>query len=162
CSVDEVGRAVDGRFAEARGIAEDIIVRALATLASQVDVRASGEETSSVLLRFNPSPFEREGVRGLGWSASGHRVVAAGENRPTPLELRFEDGWFHTGDVQFRLVDEADVGDLYNFCPSEEGPASGPERVDARDEGATAVFDGLSVSILASARADERFVRLDL
>jgi alpha-mannosidase len=91
CSTDEVARAVDARCAEARAIAEEIADAALAALADQV----AGEG----VLRFNPSPFEREGVPGLGWS-----VEAAPPDAAEPVEL-----------AGVELEDEPDVGDLYNF-----------------------------------------------
>jgi alpha-mannosidase len=105
CSVDEVALAVDERCAEARAIATEIADAALASLAEQV----SGEG----ILRFNPSPFEREGVPGLGWGVGAERTADAEEVEPAGLELQ----------------DEGDLGDLYNFDP---GGAIDPPEVRLR------------------------------
>ncbi len=95
CSVEEVAHAVDERHAEARSAAEEIVGAALASLAAQV-----GEGGT---LRFNPSPFERDGVPGLGWRVD----PVSAEPQEVPAELHF---W---------VEDEPDEGDLYNFCPGE-------------------------------------------
>jgi hypothetical protein len=96
CSTDEVAHAVDARCAEARAIATEIADAALASLAEEV----AGEG----ILRFNPSPFERDGVPGLGWAVGPETAEAA-----EPVDLAFE------------LEDQPDLGDLYNFDPG--GPA---------------------------------------
>jgi alpha-mannosidase len=128
CSVDEVARAVDERCAEARAIAAEIADEALAALAEQV----GGEG----VLSFNPSPFERDGVPGLGW--------AVGPDAPDPAEPA---DLVATG-IELELEDEPDLGDLYNFEPG--GAAAGPP------------FDGLDVHIRASRRPEEPFIRLDI
>jgi alpha-mannosidase len=93
CSVDEVARAVDRRCAEARAIATEIADAALASLADQV----AGEG----ILRFNPSPLERDGVPGLGWLVGSEPSDEVEEVDLTGIELE----------------DERDLGDLYNFDP---------------------------------------------
>ncbi len=86
---------MDERHAEARSAAGEIVGAALASLAAQV-----GEGGT---LRFNPSPFERDGVPGLGWRVD----PVSAEPQEVPAELHF---W---------VEDEPDEGDLYNFCPGE-------------------------------------------
>ena len=76
CSVDEVAHAVDARTAQARDTAEEIVESALGALAAQVD----GEGVVS----FNPSPFERDGVPGLGWRLDAARP----EQQPVSLTAR--------------------------------------------------------------------------
>src|SRR5207247_7272413 len=68
CGVDEVARDVDARCAEVRTIAGRIRDEALAMLASRV--RQGG------VLRFNPSPFERDGIPALGWRVEDAEPVA--------------------------------------------------------------------------------------
>jgi alpha-mannosidase len=128
CSLDTVAGAVDARNAEAREAADRIVHAALGALGSQV--RDAG------VLRFNPSPFEREGVPGLGWRVD--REATEAETSPVDLELAF--------------VDESDVGDLYNFCPVKGG-------VQIRF---AANADGLDVRVSATRRNGEPFARLDL
>jgi glycosyl hydrolase family 38/alpha mannosidase-like protein len=150
CSHDQVARDVDARYAEARAIGDAIVARALEGLGSRM-----GE---SGTLRFNPSPFEREGVPGLGW-----RVETGPAASPTPVEAEEHDGWMTAGEIAFTLRDEPDVGDLYNFCYEEQGQrawspawtvAPGSNEVEA-------VFDeGLSVRMHVVRNEGEPFVRL--
>lgn len=112
CSVDEVAHAVDERHTEARSAAEELVGAALASLAAQV-----GEAGT---LRFNPSPFERDGVPGLGWRVD--------EVATEPPEVAAE--------LDFSIEDEPDKGDLYNFCPGDGVPPITEVRVQAvRREG---------------------------
>jgi alpha-mannosidase len=133
CSVDEVARAVDARHAEARSETEEIVEAAMASLAAQVGAAGT--------LRFNPSPFERDGVPGLGW-----RVDAIpAEPREVPVEL------------ELALEDEPDVGDLYNFCPGADSACLAPAwHVPGTQGGAT------DVRIHSAQREGEPFVRLDV
>jgi alpha-mannosidase len=150
CSVDQVARDVDVRYAEARGLAREIVDGAMTRLAAQVDGGAG------VPVRFNPSPFERDGVPGLGWRAGATVVLAAGR-----VELSV-DGDRIVGDgFELRLVDEGDVGDLYTWCPSPDRPPAGPTELRVEDRGTlTAVFPGMVVRLGATKRTDEPFVRL--
>jgi len=151
CSHDEVARAVDARTREARAIAERVADRALAALAAQV--------ARPGVLRFNPSPFEREGVPGLGWRVEDPGWPRA---RAEAIPLSLDAGWAWAGDVAFRLRDERDEGDLYTFCPAEgdgdlplEAELLGPGLVRFRGEGIEAR--------LALRRAPgEAFLRLDV
>jgi alpha-mannosidase len=150
CSHDQVARDVDARYAEARAIGETIIARALEGLGSAM--------AESGTLRFNPSPFDREGVPGLGWRVDAD--VAASPKTAAPQE---KDGWMTCDGIAFTLRDEPDVGDLYNFCFEEEGrPARSPAwSVAAEGNEVQAHFDeGLSVRMHVGRRKGESFVRL--
>jgi monomeric sarcosine oxidase len=152
CSHDRVARDVDGRAAEVRSIGEDIVERALTSLGSRIE--------RGGVIRFNPSPFEREGVPGNGWS-----VVEAGHD-PSSAEIALEAtadaAGFEAGGASIRLFDEPDVGDLYNFCYQEEGQRpSPPEAVSIRGHEVELSWDGLRVLLRAVRRADEPFLRLE-
>jgi hypothetical protein len=112
CSVDEVARAVDERYAEAEAIAGEISHDALVALAARM--------SRPGWMYFNPSPFERFGVPGLGW-----RVEPDLPFHP-PAKLRVVNDRVVAGDLRLRLVDEGDVGDLYSFCPTPEAPPREP------------------------------------
>jgi hypothetical protein len=136
CSVDQVARDVDARYDEAEALASQIRDDALHMLAK----RMSGSGT----IVFNPSPFERDGIPGLGWKRN--LVVPPDQ----PVDIHAEGDRFRVGDLRFRLVDEGDVGDLYTFCPSEGAPPTGPSSVEARDHVLTASFgDDLRVELSA-------------
>jgi hypothetical protein len=150
CSDDQVALDVDARFAEARTICEDIGTRALESLGSQVE--AAG------VIRFNPSPFEREGVPGLGWRAG----PVAAEPRAVPVSIEVERHVVVADGIRLRLLDEPDVGDLYNFCHERERQVpSRPDRVEADGDEVVATWDGLVVRIRVTRREDEPFLRLD-
>ena len=143
CSVDQVARDVDSRFDEAESIAAAIRDHALHTLAK----RMSGSGT----VAFNPSPFERDGIPGLGWKMN----PAVPPDQPVDLQVDGER--FRAGELRFRLVDEGDVGDLYTFCPTEEAPPAGPTSVEARGHVLTARFrDDLRVELSARRHPDDR------
>jgi alpha-mannosidase len=150
CSHDQVARDVDARYAEARAIGEAIIARALEGLGSAM--------AESGTLRFNPSPFDREGVPGLGWRVDAD--VAASPETAAPQE---NDGWVTCGGIAFTLRDEPDVGDLYNFCFEEDGRQARSPRWSVAAEGneVQAHFDeGLSARMHVARRKEESFVRL--
>ena len=149
CSVDEVGRAVDARHAEARELAEGIAFRALERLGGQV--RTTG------YLRWNPSPFERDGVPGLGWRVEPAPVHPVDES--VAVELRL--GRVVVDGIELGLFDEADIGDLYNFCPDEGAAPIPPEDVVVDGQHVTAAFDGCTVEFRASRVAGEPFIRLE-
>jgi alpha-mannosidase len=149
CSIDEVAHAVDARHEDARASAERIVEAALETLGAQV--REPG------VLRFNPSPFAREGVPGLGWSLD----PAPAETTGRALELRVHNGWVMAGEVELAFFDEADVGDLYNFCPSDGGGAVAPERLAVDAGECVAGFDGVEVRLRVRRRPDEPLLRLE-
>jgi alpha-mannosidase len=148
CSIDEVARDVDARYAAARSIAQRIVDRSLHALAGRV--RTAGR------LRFNPSAFERDGVPGMGWA-----ILQDGE-RPEelPVGLRVYAGRIQVAGITIRLVDDEDVGDLYNFCPSEGGTPVEPTSLVGREGAIRARFPGVQVRLRAVARPGEPFVRL--
>lgn len=149
CSHDRVARDVDARHAEARALAEGVVRRALGRLASLV--------TEPGLLRFNPSPFEREGVPGLGWRVEPGTVDPA----KVPVAVEARDGWVLADGIAFTLRDEADVGDLYNFCHAEEGQRADEPVWTVAPGKADAVFDeGLHVRVRIARLEDEPFIRL--
>ncbi len=166
CSVDQVARDVDARYAEARAIGQGIVDRALAALAARVDTGPPDDRPSRhVRLAFNPSPFEREGVPGLGWSANSFGWTTAATGRSSVPVEREEDLFRIEGDrivlegLVLRFVDEADVGDLYNFCPSDDGRPRGPERMFS-EGGAVVLFPAITITVGISKRDDEPFLRL--
>jgi hypothetical protein len=150
CSHDQVARDVDARYAEARAIGEAIVGRALGELGAAA--------AQAGTLRFNPSPFEREGVQGLGW-----RVETGPASPPETVEPDVRDGWVIADGIAFTLRDEPDVGDLYNFCYAEEGQRARMPAwsVDQAEGLAEAVFDeGLRVQIHIARRQGEPFIRV--
>jgi alpha-mannosidase len=151
CSHDQVAADVDARFVEARAIAEGVRERALAALGEQV--RAPG------VLRFNPSPFERDGVPGLGYKV----LPKLRPPEPEPVELEPVDGGVSADGVEIRLFDDPDAGDLYNWCPAEQDqrPTS-PSRVSIEARGFTASWDGMRVAALVGRLAGEAFLRLEM
>ncbi len=152
CSHDQVARDVDARFAEVRAIGEDIVERALTSFGSRVE--------RGGVIRYNPSPFEREGVPANGWS-----VVPSGHD-PDMVEVALEplpDGTGVKADgTSIRFLDEPDVGDLYNFCYAEEDqvPAA-PDSLHIDGHEVEASWDGLRVLLRLVHRADEPFLRLE-
>ncbi len=151
CSVDQVARDVDARYAEARSLAEAIVSRSLATLAEQVDAPVGAT------IVFNPSPFERDGVPGLGWSVEPHSPGSKDEKVALAV-----DGDRLAGDgIELRFVDEGDIGDLYTWCPTPRAPRSGASSVKVADDGAAVVrFEGLTINVRAHRREGNGFVRL--
>jgi alpha-mannosidase len=150
CSHDQVARDVDARHGEVRALGEAIVDAALRRLGESV--RARG------VLRFNPSPFEREGVPPLGWRVDEPEA----EPRGVPVAIELRDGWVDAADASFTLRDEPDVGDLYNFCPAEDGrTAAGPSDLASSDGTVTASWDGLLVRVRVVRREDDPFVRLE-
>lgn len=147
CSHDQVARDVDARFAAARGIAEAVAEEALASLGARVERAGT--------IRFNPSPFEREGVPPLGWRV----FPGAALREAVPVAMSVEDGWLHAGGLAFALRDEVDIGDLYTFCPGGEPRA--PERLETDGRSALAAWPGLEVHLRALRRPDEPFLRLE-
>jgi alpha-mannosidase len=149
CSHDQVAADVDARFVAARAIGEAVLRRALASLGRQV--RDPG------VIRFNPSPFERDGVPGLGWA-----VVERPSTDLVPVELEPVDGGVSADGVEIRLFDDPDVGDLYNWCPAEEGQRpTPPSSVSIDADGFIANWDGLRVVGHVRRAAGEDFLRLD-
>ena len=151
CSHDQVALDVDARFTEARAIASDIVDRAMTELASHVG--------GDGVLRFNPSPFERDGVPGLGYAV----VDAVAEPPSASVSLEpLRDGGLTADGLTLSLLDEPDVGDLYTFCPADaEQRASPPSSLGIDGDLVTASWDGLEVAMRITRRVDEPFLRLD-
>jgi alpha-mannosidase len=150
CSHDQVAIDVDDRFAEVRRVASSVAADALTALGAQVAGRGT--------LRFNPSLFEREGVPALGYAV----VDETPEPAVTKVELaRVADG-VALDSVPITLLDEPDVGDLYNFCPSiPSQQAAPPEQVVVSAGGFTARWKGLDVDVRVTRRRGEPLLRLD-
>jgi alpha-mannosidase len=108
CSVDEVARAVDERYAKAGEIAAHIAQDATQALADRMSTRG--------WLSFNPSTCERNGVPGLGWSV----LPKPSDPGRHPAAITATEEGISCGGFRLRVVDEGDIGDLYNFCPTEE------------------------------------------
>ena len=150
CSHDQVAIDVDERSAAVRDAAETIVGEALASLA--------GNAADDGVLRFNPSPFERDGVPPLGYAVSAPGPVSA--EADVPIEAT-ERGIVADG-VGIVLLDEPDVGDLYNFCGAEPGQVpSPPERVEVTGREAVASWPGLLVVLRVARRAEEPFFRVE-
>jgi hypothetical protein len=149
CSVDAVAAAVDGRLARAREIAQKVIDGALGALAAQVGRRGR--------LYFNPSPFERNGIPGLGWVVRDE----AGGIAETPVELRAFTGRIQLGGRTLRFIDEADVGDLYNFCPEEGAVPVEPSSLVAREGAIRVRFPGVQIRLRAFLHSGDPFIRLE-
>ncbi|HEX3299821.1 MAG TPA: hypothetical protein VHW68_06875 [Actinomycetota bacterium] len=151
CSHDQVAIDVDGRFTEARAIGEDIVERALTSLGSRV-------EDGAGVVRFNPSPFEREDVSPLGYSVLDART----EPEQIPVEIEKRGDAIVIDGLEVRLLDEPDVGDLYNFCYAEPDQApSPPASIHAVGQEIVAEWDRLIVRARVSRRDSEPFIRFD-
>jgi alpha-mannosidase len=149
CSHDQVAADVDARFVEARAIGQEVYERALTALGKQVRVPG--------VIRFNPSPFERDGVPGLGWAVASERP----SHDLVPVKLEPVDGGVSADGLEIRLFDEPDVGDLYTWCPAEEDQQPIPPAAVSTDGAFDSKWDGLRVVILVRRPAGENFVRLD-
>ena len=150
CSHDQVAIDVDGRSAEVRTLAEGIVDQALGALGART--------TDAGVLRWNPSPFEREGVPPLGYAVAP--MTQRVSEQPVAVEAT-EEGFVAYG-IRIGLFDEPDVGDLYNYCGEEPGqvPAA-PERIDVRGNEVVASWPGMKVTVLVERRDDEPFLRLE-
>jgi alpha-mannosidase len=149
CSHDQVAVDVDARFEQARTISSGVLDRALEALGRRV--REPG------VIRFNPSPVERDGVRGLGWAVVSERP----SSDLVPVELEPVDGGVSADGVEIRLFDEPDVGDLYTWCPMDEDAHPVSPSAVSTDGAFYSRWDGLRAVIRVTRRADEPFLRLD-
>jgi alpha-mannosidase len=146
CSVDQVARDVDARYERAEAIARELVERAMDALASRI--------SRPGWMHFNPSPFERYGVPGLGWKLDAEVPF----RQPVPFDV--EDGGIRAGGFTLRLVDEGDVGDLYNFCPTDAAPAVEPSGFAVRGDVLEARFEGLTVELHAERQTGGEAVSL--
>jgi hypothetical protein len=186
CSTDQVAADVDARASEAWGIAASVVGEAARTLAGVVGpAQAPGE-----VVTFNPSPFARDGVPGLGWAIRGHggRGGAAGPVAATaaapmsevyglpggegpgwrfvrpagrPIPPRVAGDRIILDDLELRLVDEPDAGDLYTYCPV-PGRDFGPPDLSLRGDEVVALWGEyqLRVILRATRSEGEPFVRV--
>lgn len=151
CSHDQVARDVDTRHAEIRRLGESIVTETLESLGRQVSARGA--------LRFNPSPFERQGVPGLGWRVEPV-PVATGVRPATPT--LDPDGWIEAAGVRFTFEDEPDVGDLYTFCPAARDQVRTPPTELCLPSGTVeARWDGLDVRVRLERRDGDEVIRLE-
>ncbi len=151
CSHDQVALDVDTRFAEARAIGGSIVEGALAELGRRVATRG--------VIRWNPSPFECEGVPGLGYRVETSPLPPA--SMPVDIAVGDGDPGLTIDGAIIKLLDEPDVGDLYNYCYAEAGQIpSPPASIATRPGGFDAIWPGLRISVDVSRRHAEPFVRL--
>jgi alpha-mannosidase len=153
CSHDQVATDVDGRFAQVRETCEDLIERTMTSLGSRVEGQGG-------VIRFNPSPFAREGVPPLGYAVTeaGHDPQMA----TVDLQPTTDGNGVSIDGMEVRFFDEPDVGDLYTFCHAEEGQVpSEPGSIEIRGHEIVAAWDRLLLIARATRRADEPFVRLE-
>jgi glycosyl hydrolase family 38/alpha mannosidase-like protein len=148
CSVDEVAGTVDERYEEAGRISLAIIERALRSLAGRV--------ASPGWVRFNPSTHERFGVPGLGWKVDTERPARLVDH----VRAAVTEGRILCGGFSLRLVDEGDVGDLYNFCPTAEAPPTAPTSLELRGGSLVADFGNVKVELHAQPGGDGIYLRL--
>jgi hypothetical protein len=144
-----VAAEVDRRHREARRLAQGVADRALDALGSLV--------STSGTLRYNPSPFERDGVPGLGWRVDDDEP-RTDRTRPVEVEVRGEIA--RAPGLEFRVLDEPDLGDLYNFCPA-PGAVPGALELHAKGDHVLARSDRCTVRLRLHRRPDELFVRID-
>jgi alpha-mannosidase len=150
CSHDQVARDVDARFAEERTIGEDIVERALTSLGART--REGG------VIRFNPSPFERDGVPALGYAV----VPAVREPQLEDVAVEATPEGVSIDGIPVRFLDEPDIGDLYTFCYRERGQVTAPpDRVEVRGHEIEATWAGIRILARVVRIEDEPFVRLD-
>ena len=156
CSVDRVAQDVDARYDEGASLAGDISDRAAELLAGRMSSRG--------WMLLNPSPFAREDVPPLGW-----RIVPDDQAGPPwrtpdpspttfhpPVSLHPGDGRISGGGWRIRLLDEADIGDLYSFCPADPPERHEPTSFEVRSlEEAPAVSGADDLSTVLTGRFGE-------
>jgi hypothetical protein len=150
CSTDAVAARVDARTARAAMLAEQVSTKVLSTLAANC--------VAGQTLRFNPSPFDRDGVPGLGWAVDGSPISRA------RLIPRLDGDWVRVDvpdrSIAFTLVDQADAGDLYTF--ESDGPALRPSSLSVREGRVHVSFDRLDAVVDVSRCEGEPFARVGL
>jgi Glycosyl hydrolases family 38 N-terminal domain/Alpha mannosidase middle domain len=149
CSTDAVAEAVNARTRRATEIAR--------TVTDVAFTRLCGALAEPGAVRFNPSPFERDGVPPLGWSLD---VVAPPAQETLTWAVADDALLIEGAGVRLRFEDEPDVGDLYNFCPGGDKRAPVALVTDARR--AEVSFDGVSLALEMSSPADDDWVALDI
>jgi len=147
CSVDEVARAVDERYKRAGIIASEVAQDAMQALANRV--------TSRGWVYFNASTRERHGIPGLGWKV----LHGPPWPRKRSVKLTVENEQVLCGGFRLRIVDEGDVGDLYNFCPTGDAPPA-EASYSAAGEGVFAEVGRVRVDLSATQWPDGSVVLL--
>ncbi len=147
---DATARDVDARYDAVQQIVDPIIGDALGRLAGQSELAG--------LLRFNPSPFRRNGVEGLSWTVDLPGDAARFDPQPIELEVSGTSLVLPNG-ASIRFTDEDDEGDLFTFSPA--GDALRPT-VTSEGMVARVVFDGVAVDVRATTAEGEDHVRLQL
>jgi alpha-mannosidase len=89
--------------------------------------------------------------------------VSAGRQGPEEgsLAVTIRDDRLEIEGVRLTLLDEPDVGDLYNFCPAEGIAPAGPEEFRVAGSTITARFPGCSVTFRVRRPPDERTLRIE-
>jgi hypothetical protein len=80
----------------------------------------------------------------------------------TPVQLEVDGQRVRVDGIEVRLLDEPDVGDLYNFCYEREGQEpSPPGSIEIRGHEVIAAWDRLLVILRVTRRPDEPFLRIE-
>ena len=147
---DATARDVDARYDEVQQILDPIISDALAHLAGQSELAGR--------LRFNPSPFRRQGVEALSWTVDLPGDAARFDPQPVELEASGTALVLPNG-ASIRFTDEDDEGDLFTFSPS--GLVLEPT-VTSVGTVARVVFADVSIEVTATSAEGEDHIRLHL
>ena len=89
--------------------------------------------------------------------ANGWSVIPSGaEPERAPVRLAVLDDGLSADGVVIRLLDEPDVGDLYNFCYAEPGQRpEPPSKIELSGEEIDARWDGLRILARIWRRPDD-------
>ena len=147
---DAMARDVDARFDTVQQIIDPVIHRAMQALAQRSAVEG--------VLRFNPSPYRRQGVDGLSWSVDQADDVARFAPRPVELAVA-ENAITLPNGASIRFTDEDDAGDLFTFSPA--GEVRSPE-VTSEGPSTRVAFPGVLIDLTATTAEGEAHVRLRL
>src|SRR5439155_1467046 len=94
-------------------------------------------------------------------SATRSRWLRSSPGSPAgPVEVAFTDGWIRLDDVEIRLLEEPDVGDLYTFCPVDGSIAAPPHDLRVENGAVVAGWDGCRVRLVPRRMDGEPFVRV--
>ena len=144
---------MDARFAEARAPCEGIVAGALGwPLGGRV--AAGGRDA------FQPVPV-RTRTACPGWGGRSGTRTRRRRRRSSVREG--DDGAILADGLELVLLDEPDVGDLYNFCYDEVDQVPwGPAEIHVEGDDVRAWFDdALEVQMRITRRADEPFIRIE-
>ena len=134
CSHDQVAIDVDGRYARVRATCEEVVADALTALGAQVHGGAG-------VIRFNPSPFERDGVPPLGYAVTDD-VPEPGE---VPVAIEPIDGGVLADGVRDPVPRRTRRRRPLHVLSRRAGPACRRRRTRSRVDGQdiVAAWDGL-------------------